>query len=271
MSRTYAALPFDYLEEMEALTDEEFGKLCRALLRYSMDGEAIPTDGNLRFVAKAAMNRADKYIETFDKIDDRNRGGAPKGNNNAKKQPKTTENNLKQPKTTENNLKQPVVLKNNPEEIIKGNIESKKENEIEKEKEGEREKREAAAPLNSHEVLDLWNSTCINLNPVSVMTDKRKDALHQLIASHGEEKIRTVFDAVSKSAFLHGENHRKWKASFDWVINQDNFAKILEGNYDDDTDKRILPPSEEVEFLTRHLRRNNNIILNLSERVGGEL
>jgi hypothetical protein len=32
------------------------------------------------------------------------KGGAPKGNNNAKKQPNSTENNLNQPNTSQNNL-----------------------------------------------------------------------------------------------------------------------------------------------------------------------
>lgn len=39
MARNYAALPYDYLEEMEALNDAEFGRLTRALLAYSMTGE----------------------------------------------------------------------------------------------------------------------------------------------------------------------------------------------------------------------------------------
>ena len=33
MPRNYAALPYDYLEEMALLSDEEFGRVCRALLR----------------------------------------------------------------------------------------------------------------------------------------------------------------------------------------------------------------------------------------------
>ena len=102
MARQYAVLPFEYLDEMSALTDEEFGKLCRGLLDYTKNGTPIPQTGVLRFVAVAVQNRADHYKESFDRVDEKNRingakGGAPKGNQNAKK---TTQNNPKQPKTS---------------------------------------------------------------------------------------------------------------------------------------------------------------------------
>ena len=38
MARDYTAVPWEYLDEMEELTDEEFGRLIRALLLYSQRG-----------------------------------------------------------------------------------------------------------------------------------------------------------------------------------------------------------------------------------------
>lgn len=49
MARNYAALKHDYLLEMEELTDAEFGRLCRELLRYSIDGTESQMKGNERF------------------------------------------------------------------------------------------------------------------------------------------------------------------------------------------------------------------------------
>ena len=37
-ARDYAALPHEYMEEMAALDDAEFGRLVRALLEYSRSG-----------------------------------------------------------------------------------------------------------------------------------------------------------------------------------------------------------------------------------------
>lgn len=62
MARNYAALPYDYLEEMEALNDAEFGRLTRALLAYSMTGEQIALCGNERFYAKRVMSQEDRFI-----------------------------------------------------------------------------------------------------------------------------------------------------------------------------------------------------------------
>lgn len=52
-----------------------------------------------------------------------------------------------------------------------------------------------------------------------------------MIKQFGEEKSFLMIDFLSESNYLNGENERGWKASFDWVIEPKNFAKILEGNY----------------------------------------
>lgn len=66
MARNYAALPYDYLEEMEALNDAEFGRLTRALLAYSMTGEQIALCGNERFYAKRVMAQEDRFKASYE-------------------------------------------------------------------------------------------------------------------------------------------------------------------------------------------------------------
>lgn len=68
MARNYAALPYDYLEEMEALNDAEFGRLTRALLVYSMTGEQLALCGNERFYAKRVMAQEDRFKASYDDI-----------------------------------------------------------------------------------------------------------------------------------------------------------------------------------------------------------
>ena len=65
MDLKYTAVPFAYLEEMEGLTDTEFGHLMRGLLRYSRDGEVIEPIGNERFFAIRVMNQQDIYAERY--------------------------------------------------------------------------------------------------------------------------------------------------------------------------------------------------------------
>ena len=76
MARNYAALPHEYLEEMEALNDAEFGRLTRALLAYSMTGEPMALCGNERFYAKRVMAQEDRFRDSYDTITEkRSRAG----------------------------------------------------------------------------------------------------------------------------------------------------------------------------------------------------
>ena len=68
MARNYAALPYEYLEEMDALNDAEFGRLTRALLVYSMTGEQMALCGNERFFVKRMMAQEDRFKASYDDI-----------------------------------------------------------------------------------------------------------------------------------------------------------------------------------------------------------
>ena len=41
-----------------------------------------------------------------------------------------------------------------------------------------------------------------------------------------------MFSRAETSQFLKGKNARNWQANFDWLIKDNNFAKVLDGNYD---------------------------------------
>ena len=64
-ARDYAALPHEYIEEMAALDDAEFGRLVRALLEYSRSGTPMALCGNERFFAVRVMNREDRYQQSY--------------------------------------------------------------------------------------------------------------------------------------------------------------------------------------------------------------
>ena len=68
MARNYAAVFHEYLEEMEELTDEEFGRLVRALLRYSAYGEAPEGLGNERFYIKRIISQENRCQDHYEQI-----------------------------------------------------------------------------------------------------------------------------------------------------------------------------------------------------------
>ena len=59
--REFIPMPCEYLEEMEALSDEDFGRLMRALLKYGMYGTEVTLDGDCRFFCRRVMNKDDYY------------------------------------------------------------------------------------------------------------------------------------------------------------------------------------------------------------------
>ena len=79
MARNYVALPYEYLEELDALNDAEFGRLTRALLKYSMTGEPIALCGNERFFAKRVMAQEDRFKLSYQEISESRRAAGLKG------------------------------------------------------------------------------------------------------------------------------------------------------------------------------------------------
>lgn len=66
MARNYAALPHEYLEEMDILSDAEFGRLCRALLQYSMDGKEGQLEGAEKVLWKRVKKQEDRFKESYE-------------------------------------------------------------------------------------------------------------------------------------------------------------------------------------------------------------
>lgn len=68
MKRTYAAVPHEYYDEMAELTDEEFGRLIRALLWYSMEGEEVDLPGNERYFWRRVVNREQGLQQHYEEL-----------------------------------------------------------------------------------------------------------------------------------------------------------------------------------------------------------
>ena len=79
MARNYAALPHDYIEELELLTDEQFGRICRALLRYSRDKEETTLDGVERLVFPRVKLQEDRFQASYDEVTSKRREAGKNG------------------------------------------------------------------------------------------------------------------------------------------------------------------------------------------------
>lgn len=67
MSRDYCVILHEYLEEMEELSEAEFGRLIRALLKYSRTGEPMRLEGNERYYARRVMNVDKRFNSSYEK------------------------------------------------------------------------------------------------------------------------------------------------------------------------------------------------------------
>lgn len=81
-------------------------------------------------------------------------------------------------------------------------------------------------------IADLYNSICVSLPKVTAMSDNRQKAIAARLKSYTVDQFREVFTKAENSAFLKGSNNRNWTANFDWLVKDANFAKVLDGNYD---------------------------------------
>lgn len=97
MARDYTPLPFEFLEEMDGLTDEEYGRLIRAMQRYSIDGTPPEITGTERLFWKRCRNVIDRYNESYEKrnsanVENGKRGGRPRKQTEAPETPESEEN-----------------------------------------------------------------------------------------------------------------------------------------------------------------------------------
>lgn len=83
------------------------------------------------------------------------------------------------------------------------------------------------------QLADRYNAICTNLPRVVRLTDKRRRAV-RLIYGKGytPEQLDEAFRKAQASSFCTGQNDRHWKADFDWLLNESNLVKVLEGKYD---------------------------------------
>ena len=70
------------------------------------------------------------------------------------------------------------------------------------------------------------------IHQVRSLSDERKKMIRARVKKHGMETFYEVIEKSANSDFLNGENGKGWIATIDWVIKPTNFAKILDGNYD---------------------------------------
>jgi len=135
---------------------------------------------------------------------------------------------------------------------IDKDIDKEKDNNISPKGDISQHKKSVDHPCPYQKIVSLYHEICTSLPKVKTLTDTRKRYLRARWKEHpGMDFWRELFEKVEASDFLTGRadygNRKPFIANFEWIIRPNNFAKILEGIYDN----RDSDPSFEAELLAR--------------------
>ena len=81
-------------------------------------------------------------------------------------------------------------------------------------------------------IKDIFNETCVSFPKIKTLSESRKKAIKARLNTYTVDDFKIIFEKAENSDFLKGKNNRNWIATFDWLIKDANFAKVLDGNYD---------------------------------------
>lgn len=105
------------------------------------------------------------------------------------------------------------------------------EEDKERDKEKEKEKRDNRVDFQL--IADMYNETCVSFPRIRSLSESRKKAIKARLNTYSVDDFKLLFEKAESSSFLKGGNNRNWFATFDWLIQDKNMAKVLDGNYDD--------------------------------------
>lgn len=240
-----------YYAIIEGLTDEQLGKLMRAIFIYARDGEVTNLEPTLRmafaFIKDDMERNQAKYNEKREKL---------RANAQKRWQKKQLDANAEEPQQKHTKAYKSMQLDANAEIALHNdNVyvnDNVYDNDVSKEtdnnipsKEGlsisENPKVDPAkrcAKIDFSAIKEYWNTKHDQSGSVmrrlTLMSDQRKCNVRSRIREYGGD-VQMVYKAIDKamaSDFMNGKNGKGWVASFDWMMCPSNFPKVLEGNYD---------------------------------------
>jgi hypothetical protein len=111
-----------------------------------------------------------------------------------------------------------------------------------------------------NEIVENYHSICVSFPTLRAVSDTRKKAILARLDTYTLDDFKTVFQNAESSSFLKGADGG-WKATFDWMVKEANFIKVLEGNYADKRGRKEPVPGwmkrslddDEIESIKRTL------------------
>ena len=93
--------------------------------------------------------------------------------------------------------------------------------------------------VSAQQIVDLYHEICKSYPKVRSLSETRKKAIKARLRKYSLDDFRELFEKAEASDFLKGNNSRNWSATFDWLINEQNMTKVLEGNYQNRQEENV--------------------------------
>lgn len=253
MSDSFILYTSDY-QLIEGLTDEQLGQLTRALFIYARDGEVINLEPVVRMAFAFIKDKIDRNLDKYQARCEKNRQIALEREARKREARKSTKEHERAQSCTNVNERLRKSTKDHVLHLSDSDSDSdsdvsKETNILEPSKEGIQGasvkpeapgggKGSKSQKIDYAAVKEYWNrkhdETKSAMPPITLMTENRKVMVKARVRQcKGDVKtLYRVIDIAMASDFMNGNNKHGWLGKFDWIFgNEQNFAKVLEGNF----------------------------------------
>ena len=110
---------------------------------------------------------------------------------------------------------------------------------------------EKESHLTFQTVLDLYHQICVSYPKLRKPSTARQKRINDRIKNFSFDDFKLLFEKAEASDFMKGINDKGWCANFDWMMNENNMLKVLEGNYDNRSLGNNKPPNQFNNFSQR--------------------
>ena len=210
MTRESMVFYRSFVEGIAELDEKDQLEAFWNIVNYALDGQEPEGKGAAKAIFKMAKPQIDKNNQKYEngKKGGRTRTNCEPTENQTETKPKTN-NNQHEPKEekSEANVNDNVNVNDNANDNV---------NEV----------------IRYQQIADMYNDTCVSFPHLTKLSDRRRKAIKaRFKAGYTLDDFRRLFELAESSEFLKGGNGRNWSATFDWLIQDGNMAKVLDGNY----------------------------------------
>lgn len=247
---------------LEDFSDEEAGKILKGLLAYANRGEEFETeDRAMRCLFKNIQANIDRNYDKYETKCERNRQIAKareqkrkeareKIEERAEREPKSTnvhereQTSPKAPNENEIEITNIKVIKEAKASIIKAPKGATSETSSDavsapaQEAKNEASQTQKESKIDFEKVRQQFNRLMEQKKIPSLkgkIAGQRRAFFEARVREYGITAAYRVMIKAARSGFLNGSGGRAWVANFEWIFRPNNFPKVLDGYYDEQT------------------------------------